>query len=472
MSWRHEVRCRVEALRSAAREGRERQRHYAANKERLKAEWRAAQRAGEHPGPPPSGVTLLPWLLLGMGACSNLVQGRTPNPWIGGLGLLAFNSLYIYVALRSFHKEKREARSTRVALALLTAVTCALAAGYGDNWLLFFPLLGLATGAALRLSRLRPAGTAVAVLAGAVACFHDGWGGLDIAYATWISTMVTAAIMRLSEAVRELRAAREALARRAVEKERLRFSRDLHDLLGHTMSVIVVKSEAARRLAARDLDAALAQITDIEAVGRQALTEIREAVTGYRQGSLAAELDRAHSALTAAGITLVVSRSDPPPGPQTEALLGWVVREAVTNVVRHSGANRCEITLTGAGERVRLTVADDGGGAVGGGGAVAEDGAVAEGGAVAGAGAGTGGRAATGGTGLVGLAERLAVAGGSLAAGPRARGGFAVTAELPLDAADARPEGAERPHDDAGVYVGRRSASHVGGAGTGQGDRP
>ncbi|WP_306924704.1 sensor histidine kinase [Streptomyces luteogriseus] len=467
MSWRDKVGCRFEAVRSDVREARAHRRHYRANKRRLKAEWRAARKAGGPDavaGPPPTGFTLLPWLLMGMGAFSNLFQGRTPNPWIGGLGLLTFNSLYIYVAFRSFDKQKREALSTRVALALLVAVTCALAAGYGDTWLLFFPLLGLATGAALRLSHLRPAGTAVAVLAGAVACFHDGWGGLDIAYATWISTMVTAAIMRLSEAVRELRAAREELAHRAVEKERLRFSRDLHDLLGHTMSVIVVKSEAARRLAGRDLDAALAQITDIEAVGRQALTEIREAVTGYRQGSLATELDRAHSALTAAGVTLVVSRSGPTLGPQTEALLGWVVREAVTNVVRHSGAERCEITLSGGGERVRLTVSDDGGGAGTGDTAVAGGGtapADSDGPGPAGLdGTGPAGLDGTGparsdGTGLTGLTERLAAAGGSLTAGARARGGFDVTAELPLDAEDARPAGAGRFRSDADVYVGR-----------------
>ncbi|MEU0894889.1 histidine kinase [Streptomyces massasporeus] len=546
------------------REAREHQRHYQANKGRLKAEWRAAREAGGPDavaGPPPNGFALLPWLLMGMGAFSNLFQGHTANPWIGGMGLLTFNSLYIYVAFRSFDKRKREAVSTRVALALLAAVTCGLAAGYGDNWLLFFPLLGLATGAALRLSHLRPAGTVVAVLAGAVACFHDGWGGLDIAYATWISTMVTAVIMRLAEAVRELRAAREELAHRAVEKERLRFSRDLHDLLGHTMSVIVVKSEAARRLADRDLDAALAQITDIEAVGRQALTEIREAVTGYRQGSLATELDRAHSVLTAAGVTLVVSRSGPPLGPQTEALLGWVVREAVTNVVRHSGAERCEITLSGCGERVRLTVSDDGVGAGGVGDATAAGGGMVPAGSdgtfPVGSGgtgptgldgtrvtdtggtvptgldgtrvAGTGGTVPTdtsgtgptgphgtrvtdtggtvptgpdgtrvtdtggtgptgpdgtgptgldgtgptgldgtgptgphgtrmtdsGGTGLTGLTERLVVAGGSLVAGARARGGFDVTAELPLDVEDVRPAGAGDFRSDADVYVGR-----------------
>ncbi|MFI6853266.1 sensor histidine kinase [Streptomyces sp. NPDC050416] len=406
MSWTQKVRCHVRATRGARRGGE----------------------FPEHPGPPASGFTLLPWLLLGMGAFSNLFQDRTPNPWIGALGLLAFNSLYIYVAFRAFRRETREARSTQVALALLAAVTCSLAAGYGGTWLLLFPLLGLATGAALRMSHLRSAGTAVAVLAGAVSWFHDGWGGLDTAYATWISTMVTAAIMRLSEAVGELRAAREELARRAVEKERLRFSRDLHDLLGHTMSVIVVKSEAARRLAARDLDAALAQITDIESVGRQALTEIREAVTGYRQGSLDTELDRAHSALTAAGIKLTVTRSGPRLGPQTEALLGWVVREAVTNAVRHSAARQCEITLSGGAERVRLSVVDDGVGAGVSGGEGIGVGVVADG-----AGGGLGGSGARAGTGLTGLTERLAAVGGSLTAGPRAGGGFAVSAELPLD---------------------------------------
>ncbi|PAZ13117.1 two-component sensor histidine kinase [Streptomyces sp. SA15] len=387
-----------------------------------------------HPGPPPTGFSLLPWLLMGMGAFSNLFQGETPNPWIGGLGLLAFNSLYIYVSFRAFVKETREATSTRVALVLLGLVTCGLAMGYGGNWLLFFPLFGLATGAVVRMPHLRWAGTAVAVLAGAAAVFRDGWGGLDIAYATWISSMVTAAILSLSEAVRELRAAREELALRAVEEERLRFSRDLHDLLGHTMSVIVVKAEAARRLADRDLAAALDQITDIESVGRQALAEIREAVTGYREGSLTTELDRARSALSAAGVELVLSRSGTPLPAQTESLLGWVVREAVTNVVRHSGASRCEITVASVGsaaERVRLMVTDNGtGGATGdatGGGAGA---GLREG---FGAGSGTGP-----GTGLKGLTERLAAAGGSLTAGPGARGGFAVTAELPVESVELR----------------------------------
>ncbi|MFC8345052.1 histidine kinase [Streptomyces sp. NPDC057280] len=412
-------------------------------------EARQARKSSETPGPPPTGFTLLPWLLLGMGAFSNLFQAGTRQPVLGGIGLFVFNSLYIYVVFRAFTKQTREARSTRVALVLMGVLTCALALGYGGSWLYFFPLLGLATGAVTRGPWLGRTGLALTALAAAVASYREGWDAVNIAYATFLSTMVTAAILSLSEAVRELRAAREELARRAVEEERLRFSRDLHDLLGHTMSVIVVKSEAARRLAPRDLDAAVAQITDIESVGRQALTEIREAVTGYREGSLSTELDRARSVLEAAGVQPVVHHSGPPLAAQTEALLGWVVREAVTNVVRHGrGVARCEISVEGEVGRVRLRVTDDGGGCGGtatagsgvgvGAGKTREPDGTATAGSGIGAGAGETGEGGTRtGTGLRGLRERLAVAGGRLEAGAGARGGFVVTAELPVGVGDA-----------------------------------
>ncbi|GGW39523.1 two-component sensor histidine kinase [Streptomyces lucensis JCM 4490] len=418
MSWCARTRGRLRELREARSRWR-------ADMERFRAAQRAARKNGGdpavgNPGPPPTGFALLPWLMMGMGSFSNLLQGETPNPWIGGLGLFTFNSLYIYVTFRSFDRGKRESASTRVALLLMGLLTTGLGLGYGGSWLMFFPLLGLAAGATLRGPWLGRVGVLLAVYAGAVSGVRDEWGdATNIAYATFLSSMVTAAILGLSEAVRELRAAREELARQAVEKERLRFSRDLHDLLGHTLSVIVVKSEAARRLAPRDMDAALTQIGDIESVGRQALTEIREAVTGYREGSLATELTRARSALSAASVEPVVRRSGTPLAPDTEALLGWVVREAVTNVVRHSDASRCEITIGSTAEHVRLTVTDNGTG-----------------------------RAATrpaegiGGTGLTGLTERLAAAGGSLRAGPSPRGGFAVTAELPVEPAEPAAVGA------------------------------
>lgn len=388
-----------------------------ADMERFKADRRAARRSGgktpENPGPPPTGFALLPWLLMGLGSFSNLLQGKTAQPWIGAVGLFAFNSLYIYVTFRAFVKDKREAPSTRVALVVMGLITCGLAIGYGGSWLYFFPLLGLATGAVLRGPWLGKVGLALTALAAVVSSVRAGWDAVNVAYGTFLSTMVTAAILSLSEAVRELRSAREELARQAVEKERMRFSRDLHDLLGHTLSVIVVKSEAARRLAPRDLDAALVQVTDIESVGRQALTEIREAVTGYREGSLATELDGARSALSAGQVEPVVRQSGPPLVPQTEALLGWVLREAVTNIVRHSDATRCEITVDGTPDRVRLTVSDNG----------TEAGAAIP-------------LPGIGGTGLKGLTERLTAAGGSLEAGRTPRGGFRVRAELPVEAAD------------------------------------
>ncbi|MDQ1029680.1 two-component system sensor histidine kinase DesK [Streptomyces umbrinus] len=413
MSWFRRVSCRMAELQESRTDRK-------ADRDAFVADRNAVQKTGklpEHLGPPPSGFALLPWLLMGMGAFSNLFQGKTPNPWIGGIGLLVFNSLYIHVVFRAFTKEAREARSTRGALLALGIVTCFLGGLYGGSWLLFFPLLGLAAGAIVRGRWLGRTGIGLSALAGVVAGLRDGWGAVNVAYGTFLSTMVTAAILSLSDAVRELRAAREELARQAVEKERLRFSRDLHDLLGHTLSVIVVKSEAARRLAPRDMDAALVQVSDIESVGRQALTEIREAVTGYREGSLAADLDRAGSALRAAGIEPVVRQSGPPLAAQTEVLLGWVVREAVTNVVRHSGAGRCEITVDGSAERVRLRITDDGRGVAPPGGPGSPELPVP----------------GIGGTGLKGLTERLAAAGGSLEARPGTRNGFTVAAELPVD---------------------------------------
>ncbi|MFF8417272.1 sensor histidine kinase [Streptomyces sp. NPDC015680] len=394
--------------------------------------WRRRRKGDDERRPgPPGPYALLPWLLMGLGSFSNLFQGEAANPWLGGLGLLAFNSLYVSVVFRGFDRRKRESPVSYWLLAAMTTVTLALAIGYGGSWLLFFPLLSLACGAILRNRQLAVGVLTLAVVATAVAVWR-GNGASDpwtIGYGTFISGAVTAAILTLAETVMELRATRQELARTAVEKERLRFSRDLHDLLGHTLSVIVVKSEAARRLAPRDMDAALTQVADIESVGRQALTEIREAVTGYREGSLATELDRARSALTAAGIEPVLRRSGPPIAPQTEALLGWVVREAVTNVVRHSHATTCSFVLDGTAERVRLTVTDDGSGP-------GRDAPATPG---------------IGGTGLTGLTERLAASGGSLRAGPAPGRGFVVTAELPVDGPGPADEGAGTMEDDPPV---------------------
>ncbi len=127
----------------------------------------------------------------------------------------------------------------------------------------------------------------------------------------------------------------------AVEQERARFARDLHDLLGHSLTVIAIKSELARRVMTNDPDRAAAEVADIERLAREALTDVRATVAGYREVTLSAEISSARSALDAAGLHAELPTAvDDVPGERRE-LFGWVLREGVTNVVRHSDASGC-----------------------------------------------------------------------------------------------------------------------------------
>ncbi|WP_223283801.1 sensor histidine kinase [Streptomyces sp. FBKL.4005] len=202
--------------------------------------------------------------------------------------------------------------------------------------------------------------------------------------------------------------ARATVAQLAANEERLRLARDLHDLLGHSLSLITLKSELAGRMLPDHPDKAARQVADIEQVSRQALVDVREAVTGYRRPRLAAELAGAQVALTAAGVVAEVPAEPDLAGvpEDAESALAWALREAVTNVVRHSGADRCVIRLlrrqTLDGPVLELSVEDDGSGGSGNG----------------------------PGNGLTGLTERLEKAGGTLEAG-RTRHGFRLLARAP-----------------------------------------
>lgn len=204
----------------------------------------------------------------------------------------------------------------------------------------------------------------------------------------------------------ELRATREELARAAVADERARIGRDLHDILGHSLTAIAVKAGLARRLAERDGvdDHVTTEITDIERLAREALTDVRATAAGYRDVSLAGELAMTRSVLTAADIEADLPTAVDDVSQVGREVFGYVVREAVTNVVRHSGARRCVIELT----RTIIEIRDDG----------------------------VGGRPSDqGGRGLRGLTERLEAVGGTLTAGPVDGGGFRVRAELGMGAA-------------------------------------
>ena len=166
-------------------------------------------------------------------------------------------------------------------------------------------------------------------------------------------------LARMGRAIHELYTARRELARLAVAEERLRVARDLHDLLGHTLSMIALKSELARRLVEQDPGRAVQEITEVESVARQTLREVREAVAGYRQPTLKSELEEAQQLLEAAGIEPQVELTALRLPPAIDAVLAWVVREGVTNVVRHSRARNCRIQVTQTAGWVRIAVTND-----------------------------------------------------------------------------------------------------------------
>lgn len=215
-------------------------------------------------------------------------------------------------------------------------------------------------------------------------------------------TVAFAANLRLN---RELQRTRHELAVAAVAAERARIGRDLHDILGHSLTAISVKASLAGRLLDRrpdDPEPIRAEIADLQRLAREALADVRATAGGYRELSLAGELALAGSVLAAAGIGAQLPTAVDDVNPLARKVFGYVVREAVTNVVRHSGASRAVITLTPD----TVTVIDNGGGMPAG---------DAEG------------------SGLRGLADRVAAAGGDLRVGRGDEGGVRVTATVPAE---------------------------------------
>jgi two-component system sensor histidine kinase DesK len=165
---------------------------------------------------------------------------------------------------------------------------------------------------------------------------------------------------RVREMNRDLRLAREEVEQLARVAERERIARDLHDVLGHTLTLITLKSALAARLAERDPSRAATEMRDVERASREALQEVRSAVAGQREVGLARELASAREMLTAAGIAVEHAATPITLSPTEEATLALAMREAVTNVVRHAGASLCRITLSGDGLERSLAIEDDG----------------------------------------------------------------------------------------------------------------
>lgn len=238
-------------------------------------------------------------------------------------------------------------------------------------------------------------GTSAIVLAGA------GFLAFTAVFSVWLLN----AVFALDEA-------RETRARLAVAEERLRFGRDLHDVMGRNLAVIALKSELAVQLARRERPEAVEQMIEVQRIAQESQREVRDVVRGYREIDLEAELSGARGVLRAAGIDCEVSGETGGLPTEVQSALGWVVREATTNVLRHGDAKKCTVSVRMPEGRVVLTVQNDG--------VTAPPGRT--------------GPAGAGGSGLAGLRERLSAVGGTLDAKGAGKGVFRLVAEVPLTA--------------------------------------
>jgi two-component system sensor histidine kinase DesK len=360
------------------------------------------------------------------------LNGAHPSPLRLALVLPAvavFAVVYSWNIWRNLRRviNGQEPASPWITIAVLVALGLALTLGDRWQWIQLFIYVGVSMGPSLP-TRQAVRAVAVVVLLMLVLglAIRAGIGPTaQIALQAAVSGFAVIIVVRTVVIDRELRLAREEIARLAVSEERLRFARDLHDLLGHSLSLIALKSELAGRLAAVAPERAAVEMCDVESVARTALQEVREAVAGYRQPTLASELQSAREILTAAGIAHQVDDQTPSLPAASEAALSWAVREGVTNVIRHSRAQRCTIRLTRESGQIGVEVTDDGRGG--------EPDAAAS--------MLSGGRS---GAGLAGLAERVAALGGRYEAGPRPGGGFRLAVSVPEPTGRRAPSGEHR----------------------------
>ncbi|RLU99496.1 two-component sensor histidine kinase [Streptomyces griseocarneus] len=332
----------------------------------------------------------------------------TTGDLLGGIGLVAFVGIYLALVFRNISRplERVQVLPTLIVLLVMAIV---LSLTLGSSWLVLFVYVCVGCGATLPA---RPARAAIGlvicalVVVGLTAPDHGNDFLPAIVIPALLGGFAMVGVRHMARTTKALQEARATVAHLAANEERLRLARDLHDLLGHSLSLITLKSELAGRMLPDKPEQAAQQVADIERVSRQALVDVREAVSGFRRPTLDAEVAGARTALAAAGITATVEvapADHPDLAPDEEGALAWALREAVTNVVRHSGARRCEVTLTEQGDELCLTVTDDGQGPGG-----------------------------VHGNGLTGLTERLALADGRLETGPGPKGGFRLRAYVPL----------------------------------------
>jgi len=290
---------------------------------------------------------------------------------VGSTALLFFAISYTWIMWP--HPSSQGARTrgrSRLPLLLLVALCLQVTAfSLLDDPAWLWPFLGVSAMAGVVLP-MRRAGVVVVLLTALpllITIFtHRGVAGIDWWWLIALMLLVRGlgldmiGVARLGSAIRELHTARRELARLAVIEERERLARDLHDLLGQTLSMISLKSELASCLIEEDPKRCSQELSEIERVSRQALREVREAVAGYRQPTLSSELEGARQLLEAAGIQAQIEALQESLPPALDAALAWTVREGVTNMIHHSRAQQCCIRLTHKTGTVGAEILNDG----------------------------------------------------------------------------------------------------------------
>ncbi|MEV4419225.1 histidine kinase [Patulibacter sp. NPDC049589] len=380
------------------------------------------------------------WLVYLAPAGHQVVSGDWPL-WqhvLGGLLLATFVVVYLTTlmvvvpARRARSERQRGLRPTRASvsdrnmwlrLGTLLVVALGTSVGFGGEW-----ISTMAFSSAVLAVWLDQPWPPRAILATAVVseglllargADGDSTSYFWVGFAVLLAGFVSYAARRRGELEGELDRVREQNARLAVVEERGRIGRDLHDLLGHSLSVIAVKSQLAERLLERDEpERAATEIREVRGVARDALHEVRQVVDGYRRRPLAAEVASSAAALRSADVAVASELPEEPIPQDVEDVVSFVVREGTTNVLRHSAASACTLAVRSAGGVVVATVTDDGPAPV-------AHRVVSTDPASPRPGAGDG-------HGLLGLAERLATVGGTLELGPAEPAGTVLRATIPV----------------------------------------
>jgi two-component system, NarL family, sensor histidine kinase DesK len=306
-------------------------------------------------------VTAFIALVLLQPAFRLLHQPLTGVGWFQLIGALVLTGLVCWQVL--FADIDRQHPPWPVLL-IVVALGIALFAVGGISWL---ASLAVSAGVCGRYSRMpapavaSAAACAAAGLAVAMVQHYRSGNVFSAIVIAPLAGLLAYSAARRAETLNMLRRTRAELARAAVAEERLRIARDLHDLLGHSLSLITLKAELAGRVMGTDPDRAAVQIAELESVARQSLADVRAAVAGFRQPDLAAELVAAGQLFDAAGIaSSITAPAEPELGQNVDAVLAWAVREGATNVVRHSRATHVAITVSAGPATAVAEISDNG----------------------------------------------------------------------------------------------------------------